>query len=100
MPSGGAPDACAPSAAPQPRRRPFTELTGGSSRMPRRSIQIALLAVVLIGAAVLRLYELKDIPAGLFCDEAAFGYNGYTIGSSGYDENGKFLPLLVWSFAG
>ncbi len=68
--------------------------------MQRRSVQVALLAVVLFGAAALRLYDLKNVPAGLFCDEAAFGYNGYAIGSTGYDESGRFLPLLVWSFAG
>lgn len=61
--------------------------------------RLALLAV-LAGAAWLRLYQLRDVPAGLFCDEAAFGYNGYAIAKSGYDENGKFLPLLVWSFGG
>jgi 4-amino-4-deoxy-L-arabinose transferase-like glycosyltransferase len=58
------------------------------------------LAIVLLGAAWLRLYRLDEVPAGLFCDEAAFGYNGYAIATSGYDENGKFLPLLVWSFGG
>ncbi len=58
------------------------------------------LTAVLVGSAWLRLYQLRDVPAGLFCDEAAFGYNGYAIAQSGYDENGKFLPLLVWSFGG
>ncbi|GBD25074.1 hypothetical protein HRbin30_00389 [bacterium HR30] len=58
------------------------------------------LGVVLVGSAWLRLYQLRDVPAGLFCDEAAFGYNGYAIAESGYDENGQFLPLLVWSFGG
>ncbi|MCX8072060.1 MAG: glycosyltransferase family 39 protein [Candidatus Binatia bacterium] len=66
----------------------------------RRWIWGIALAVVLLGAAWLRLYQLRDVPAGLFCDEAAFGYNGYAISQSGYDENGKFLPLLVWSFGG
>ncbi len=58
------------------------------------------LAAVLVVATVLRVYNLRDLPAGLFCDEAAFGYNGFAIAQSGYDENGKFLPLLVWSFGG
>lgn len=58
------------------------------------------LAAILLGATYLRVVNLRDLPAGLFCDEAAFGYNGYAIGQSGYDENGKFLPLLVWSFGG
>jgi 4-amino-4-deoxy-L-arabinose transferase-like glycosyltransferase len=68
--------------------------------MQRRSVQLTLLALVLIGATVLRLHDLNNTPAGFFCDEAAFGYNGYAIGKTGYDENGRFLPLLVWSFGG
>jgi 4-amino-4-deoxy-L-arabinose transferase-like glycosyltransferase len=68
--------------------------------MQRRSVQWILLATVLLAATWLRVYDLKNIPAGLFCDEAAFGYNGYALGRSGYDENGRFLPLLIWSFSG
>ena len=34
----------------------------------------------------------------MFCDEAASGYNAYAILHTGYDENGAFLPLFVWSF--
>ncbi|HVM96258.1 MAG TPA: glycosyltransferase family 39 protein, partial [Candidatus Acidoferrales bacterium] len=68
--------------------------------MQRRGVRITLLLIVLAGATILRLYDLKNVPGGFFCDEAAFGYNGYAIGKSGYDENGRFLPLLVWSFGG
>ena len=68
--------------------------------MNRRSVQLTALALILLSATALRVYQLKDVPAGLFCDEAAFGYNGYAIGHSGYDENGRFLPLFVWSFGG
>lgn len=68
--------------------------------MQRQWLWWTALVLVLVGAAWLRLYQLRDVPAGLFCDEAAFGYNGYAIATSGYDENGKYLPLLVWSFGG
>lgn len=68
--------------------------------MQRRAWWGLAIALVLVGATVLRVYKLRDLPAGLFCDEAAFGYNGFAIAESGYDENGKFLPLLVWSFGG
>ena len=63
----------------------------------RRRQRIALAAVVLL-AAVLRLYQLGDVPAGLYCDEAGNGYNAYALGTAGIDENGVHWPLYVWSF--
>ena len=68
--------------------------------MQRKPVQWACLIVVVALAAFLRVYQLKDLPAGLFCDEAALGYNAYSIGQSGMDENGVTLPLFVWSFQG
>ena len=68
--------------------------------MQRRSVQRLCLLAVVILAASLRLYQLKDVPAGLFCDEAAEGYNAYAIGTAGIDENGAHLPLFIWSFGG
>jgi predicted membrane-bound mannosyltransferase len=64
----------------------------------RRTQRAALVAIVLL-AAVLRIYELGDVPAGLYCDEAGNGYNAYSLGSAGIDENGTRWPLYVWSFA-
>src|SRR5512139_26988 len=68
--------------------------------MQRRGVQLGALLAVVILATVLRIYQLKDVPAGLFCDEAALGYNAWAIGTAGMDENGKILPLFVWSFGG
>ncbi len=68
--------------------------------MQRKPVQWACLIAVVALAAGLRVYQLKDLPAGLFCDEAALGYNAYAIGQSGMDENGVTLPLFVWSFQG
>jgi hypothetical protein len=66
--------------------------------MQRPSVQrVALLAVVLL-ATVLRVYQLKDVPAGLFCDEAGLGFNAHTIATAGMDENGNRFPLYFWSF--
>ena len=56
------------------------------------------LAAILIVAAVLRIYRLGDVPAGLYCDEAGNGYNAYALGTAGIDENGLHWPLYVWSF--
>lgn len=66
--------------------------------MRRRSVQwVCLLAVVAL-AAGLRIYGLKDLPAGFYCDEAGLGYNAFSIASEGTDENGKPWPLFFWSF--
>ena len=66
--------------------------------MPRRTVQRwSLLAVVPL-ATVLRVYHLRDVPAGLYCDEAGLGYNAYAIATAGIDENGQSFPLFFWSF--
>ena len=67
--------------------------------MRDRRVQWAALAAVLLLAAVLRIYALADVPAGLYCDEAGNGYNAYALGTAGIDENGTPWPLYIWSFA-
>jgi 4-amino-4-deoxy-L-arabinose transferase-like glycosyltransferase len=57
-----------------------------------------MLVLVLALAAVLRIYDLRNFPAGLYCDEAGLGYNAYALAKAGIDENGERLPLYVWSF--
>lgn len=66
--------------------------------MQTRRVQLASLALILALAAVLRLYNLADLPAGFFCDEAGLGYNAHTIATEGSDENGNPFPLFFWSF--
>lgn len=46
----------------------------------------------------LRLYKLSSIPPGLTWDEAALGYNAYSISKTLKDEYGTFLPLTLKSF--
>jgi len=60
-------------------------------------IKILLLVIILLGA-VLRLYKLDLVPPSLNWDEAAVGYNAYTIANSGRDEYGNFFPLYFLSF--
>lgn len=59
-------------------------------------------AVLLVAAAaaIVRLYDLENNPAGLYCDEAANGYNAHAIATAGIDEHGEAHPLFVWSFFG
>ena len=52
-----------------------------------------LLLVIIFLAAILRFYNLGSLPPSLDWDEAAWGYNAYSLGIDGRDEFGRFLPL-------
>ena len=55
-----------------------------------------LLAVVILGT-LLRLLSLSKLPAGLSPDEAAFGYNAYSLLKTGKDEWGQPLWALPFT---
>lgn len=61
-------------------------------------IRNKLLISVIILSAVLRLWKLGDIPPHLTSDEAALGYNAYSILKTGRDEYGELLPIIFKSF--
>lgn len=56
-----------------------------------------LLIIIFILATILRLYKLDLIPA-LNADEAAIGYNAYSLLLTGKDEHGNQWPLHFQSF--
>ena len=56
------------------------------------------LFIILLLAAVLRLWNLSSIPPGLTPDEASLGYNAYSILKTGKDEYGQVLPVIFKSF--
>ena len=56
------------------------------------------LACVMITAYVLRFTGLGDIPTGPYWDEAAIGYNAYSILETGRDEYGIPYPISFRSF--
>jgi 4-amino-4-deoxy-L-arabinose transferase-like glycosyltransferase len=58
---------------------------------------LLLVLLATIVAAVLRLYHLGEIPA-LNADEAALGYNAYSLIKTGKDEHGNKWPLYFQSF--
>lgn len=60
----------------------------------RRYILFTIIAL----AAVLRLYKLDSYPVSISWDEAAIGYNAYSIAQTKRDEYGKKLPILFQSF--
>jgi 4-amino-4-deoxy-L-arabinose transferase-like glycosyltransferase len=51
-----------------------------------------LLILILAVAIFLRFYQLGVNPPSLTWDEAAWGYNAYSIAIDGKDEFGRFLP--------
>ncbi len=57
-----------------------------------------LLIIALLLGAFLRLYQLGAIPGALTWDEAALGYNAFSILKTGKDEYGKLLPIIFKSF--
>jgi len=59
--------------------------------------KIALIFIFAL-ALFLRVYKLGSCPVGFLWDEAALGYNGYSILKTGRDEYGKFLPIIFKSF--
>ncbi|MDO8487452.1 MAG: glycosyltransferase family 39 protein [Candidatus Curtissbacteria bacterium] len=60
--------------------------------------QVLLFLAIAILSFGLRFYNLSENPPGLYWDEAAFGYNAYSILKTGHDEHGRFLPLFFESF--
>lgn len=56
------------------------------------------LFIILILAALLRFWGLANNPPHLTSDEAAIGYNAYSILKTGKDEHGELLPLIFKSF--
>ncbi|OGH04098.1 MAG: hypothetical protein A2W22_06270 [Candidatus Levybacteria bacterium RBG_16_35_11] len=55
------------------------------------NLKTFLFLIVLI-AAFLRFYQIGVNPPSLTWDEAAWGYNAYSLGIDGKDEFGRFLP--------
>ena len=59
--------------------------------------KIALICIIAL-AIILRFWQLGNIPVSPDWDEAALGYNAYSILKTGKDEYGTFLPRTLRSF--
>lgn len=59
---------------------------------------LLFLCAILLIAAGLRLYKLGAVPISPDWDEAALGYNAYSILKTGRDEYGTRFPLTIRSF--
>jgi 4-amino-4-deoxy-L-arabinose transferase-like glycosyltransferase len=56
------------------------------------------LFLVLVVAVLSRFYHLETLPQAFFTDEAALGYNGWSLLTTGKDEWGQRFPLVMRSF--
>lgn len=56
------------------------------------------LFLILLLAAFLRLWQLGQYPVGLNADEAAIGYNAFSLLETGKDEHGNPWPIHFKSF--
>ncbi len=63
----------------------------------KKKVVLVLLLIITI-ASVLRLYRFTTNPPGLYWDEAAIGYNAYSLLKTGKDEWGTPHPILFRSF--
>lgn len=66
--------------------------------MIKKRILLVFLTGIIILAAILRLWQLGNVPPSPDWDEVALGYNAYSILHTGKDEFGKFLPVVLRSF--
>ena len=56
------------------------------------------LPIIVFIAIILRFFMLSSFPPGLYSDEAALGYNAYSLLKTGRDEYGRLWPLTFQSF--
>ncbi|MBI4039329.1 phospholipid carrier-dependent glycosyltransferase [Candidatus Daviesbacteria bacterium] len=66
--------------------------------MDKKGLVNWLFVAVVALAVVLRLYNLTQYPPGFTADEAAIGYNAYSLLQTGRDEYGTPWPLVFRSF--
>lgn len=66
--------------------------------MKLRHLGFSLLLLIVLVGGFLRIYNIGSAPPSLNWDEAAWGYNAYSIMETGRDEYGKILPIFTRSF--
>ncbi len=78
------------------RRRPLSERF--TRLIESRRFELIFVAVLLLGAAALRLIGLSELPAGMNQDEASIGYDSWAIANYGVDRNGYHNPVypVAW----
>jgi len=72
-------------------------MCAGIDYINANSQKILIVLILALGFA-LRFYNLTGVPFGFHGDEAAIGYNAYTILTKGTDEYGVPFPMFFRSF--
>jgi 4-amino-4-deoxy-L-arabinose transferase-like glycosyltransferase len=62
----------------------------------KKLIFVLLFVIVLIGG-ILRLWQLGNTPPSPDWDEAAIGYDAYSLLNTSHDQFGKFMPVVMRS---
>ncbi|MBI5045150.1 MAG: glycosyltransferase family 39 protein [Candidatus Levybacteria bacterium] len=57
-----------------------------------------LLVCIIVLSLIVHFYQINKIPASLYWDEVAVGYNAYSILHTGRDEYGNKFPILFESY--
>ncbi len=60
--------------------------------------EFLILICIIVLASFLRLWQLGNVPPSPDWDEAALGWNAYSIMQTGRDEYGKLFPIVLRSF--
>jgi 4-amino-4-deoxy-L-arabinose transferase-like glycosyltransferase len=63
-----------------------------------KKYSLILLFLIFVFSFFLRTFKLGSRPLGFTWDEAALGYNAYSLLKTGRDEFGKILPVVFQSF--
>lgn len=66
--------------------------------MKKNIFQYLCLTVIVVLGFLIRIYNINLLPSTLNPDEAALGYNAFSILKTGADEHGVMLPLALQSF--
>lgn len=59
----------------------------------KMKLRYYILILILLLAAVMRLYRIGEFPLGLFGDEVDHGYNAFSISQTLKDYNGNWFPI-------
>lgn len=65
--------------------------------MKNKLVKYCLVLIIALGA-LLRLWQLGNTPPSLNWDEVSLGYNAWSIMTTGRDEYGEVMPLILRSY--
>lgn len=57
-----------------------------------------LFSIIIFLAFILRIYQISNVPPGLYPDEVSVGFNAYSLLKTGRDEHGVLLPFWFKAF--